>query len=69
MPLFCLTANGWKDGRAWSRRNWRITVPLTLLTYTVSFYAWHRLAGYNNEAYLEQNYAKNSKMLRNLIIK
>ncbi len=37
--------------------------------YMGSFYVWHRVVGYNSAAYYEQNYAKNVKMLRNIIIR
>ena len=37
--------------------------------YMSSFYVWHRIVGFNNAAYYEQNYAKNVKMLRNIIIR
>ena len=37
--------------------------------YMGSFYVWHRVVGYNSAAYYEQNYAKNVKILRNIIIR
>lgn len=61
--------NGGKDGLQLLKKRWAIAVPAIAVTYAVYFYAFHRQVGYNNQVYSEQAYAKNHKMLRNLIIK
>lgn len=37
-------------------------------TYATTFYIWHRYVGYGSRPRDEQTYAKNVKMLRNMII-
>jgi hypothetical protein len=61
--------NGGKDGMRLLKRRWAIATPVIAATYALYFYAFHRQVGYNNQVYSEQAYAKNHKMLRNLIIK
>jgi hypothetical protein len=51
------------------KRRYPIAVPAIAGTYMVFFSIIHRLLGYNNQVYNEQAYAKNFKMLRNIIIK
>lgn len=51
------------------KRRYSVAVPAIAVTYCSLFYVFHRIAGYNNLAYNEQAYAKNHKMLRNIIIK
>lgn len=51
-PLFTMLNNN-RDGIGFMRRKWYISVPITLGTFITSFYVWHRIVGYNNQAYLE----------------
>lgn len=68
-PVVLVTANNFKDGWGFMTKRWYVSAPFIIGTFVISFYAWHRFVGYNNEVYMEQSYAKNVKMLRNLIIK
>lgn len=68
-PTLFTVLNNNRDGLGFMKRKWFISLPVVIGTYITSFYVWHRIVGYNNQAYLEQTYAKNVKMLRNLIIK
>lgn len=43
--------------------------PAILATYVGYFFVFHRAVGYNNQVYNEQAFAKNVKMLRNMIVK
>ena len=61
--------NGGRGGYEMIKRRWPIAVPVVALTYVSYFYVFHRMVGYNNQVHNEQSYAKNFKMLRNLIIK
>ena len=61
--------NGGRGGYEMIKRRWPIAVPVVALTYVSYFYIFHRMVGYNNQVHNEQSYAKNFKMLRNLIIK
>lgn len=61
--------NGGRGGLDLIKRRYSVAVPAIAVTYCSLFYVFHRIAGYNNLAYNEQAYAKNHKMLRNIIIK
>ena len=61
--------NGGSDGYGLIKRKWPLAIPAIIFTYCGYFYAIHRQVGYNNQTYYEQAYAKNVKMLRNLIIR
>lgn len=61
--------NGGSNGIELIRRRRGIAIPAIIATYVTYFSVIHRLVGYNNQVYNEQQYAKNHKMLRNLIIK
>lgn len=61
--------NGGRGGWDLIKRRYGIATPLIALTYATNFFVLHRFFGYNNEVYNEQTFAKNHKMLRNLIIK
>lgn len=61
--------SGGRGGLELVKRKWPIAVPAVAVTYMTYFYIFHRLVGFNNQVYSEQAYAKNHKMLRNLIIK
>ena len=61
--------NGGSDGYGLIKRRWGLALPAIILTYCGYFYVIHRHVGYSNQVYLEQAYAKNVKMLRNLIIR
>jgi len=69
VPAIFTVLNNNRDGWGLMKRKWYLSVPCTIGTFMVTFFIWHRIVGYNNEAYYEQQYAKNVKMLRNLIIK
>ena len=68
-PAALTILNGGRDGLGFARRNRILAAPLFVGIYASSFFVWHRLVGYNNQSYYEQNYAKNVKMLRNIIIR
>ena len=68
-PALTTMAAGGRDGLGLVKRRPFLGVPLFAVVYAGSFFAWHRVVGYNSQSYFEQNYAKNHKMLRNLIIK
>ena len=61
--------SGGRGGLDLIKRRYPIAVPAIAGTYVVFFSVFHRLVGYNNQVYNEQTYAKNFKMLRNIIIK
>ena len=61
--------NGGKDGYGLIKRRWPLALPAIVATYCTYFYVIHRSVGYSNQVYYEQAYAKNVKMLRNLIIR
>lgn len=61
--------NGGRGGYELIKRKWCIALPAIAFTYMTYFSVIHRLVGYNNQTYHEQAFAKNFKMLRNLIIK
>ncbi len=61
--------NGGRDGLALLKKRWCIAGPAVVGIYATYFFVFHRLVGYNNQVYNEQAFAKNHKMLRNLIIK
>jgi hypothetical protein len=61
--------NGGRGGYELIKRRWGLAGPAIIGIYMTYFYVFHRFAGYNNQVYNEQAYAKNHKMLRNLIIK
>ena len=61
--------NGGRDGYGLIKRKWPLAIPAIIFTYCSYFYVIHRQVGYNNQTYYEQAYAKNVKMLRNLIIR
>ena len=69
VPTIMTAAIGFKDGAGWARKNRLAAYTLTAGVFAFSWYAHHRAVGYNNQALMEQTYAKNHKMLRNLIIK
>ena len=69
VPTAATVLNGGKNGIGLMRRYPFITTIGTLFTVVSSFYIWHRIVGYNNLAITEQQYAKEIKMLRNLLIK
>ena len=68
-PALATILAGGRDGMGLARRNRVGGVALFAGIYMGSFYVWHRIVGYNSDAYYEQNYAKNVKMLRNIIIR
>lgn len=43
-------------------------LAIVVSTFCGSFYVWHRIVGYNSQVAMEQAYAKNFKMLRNVLI-
>ena len=61
--------NGGRGGLDLIKRRYPISVPAIIGTYVAFFSVIHRLVGYNNQVYNEQAYAKNHKMLRNVIIR
>ena len=68
-PAAATILAGGRDGLGFAKRNRVAGFALFAGMYMTSFYVWHRIVGYNNDAYYEQNYAKNVKMLRNIIIR
>ena len=69
VPAVFTVANGGRNGSGLMRRNPTISLAAIVGTYVTTFYLWHRIVGYNKQAQNEQLYAKNVKMLRNLLIK
>lgn len=61
--------NGGRGGYDLIKRKWFLALPAIAATYMSYFFVIHRMVGYNNQVYREQAFAKNYKMLRNLIIK
>ena len=61
--------NGGFDGYQLIKRRWCMAGPAILATYVGYFFVFHRAVGYNNQVYNEQAFAKNVKMLRNMIVK
>ena len=61
--------NGGRGGLDLLKKRWYLAVPAVAVTYATYFWVFHRQVGYSNQIYYEQNYAKNCKMLRNLIIR
>ena len=62
-------ANGGRGGLSLMGKKPLIAIVSVVGTYMTSFYVWHRIVGYNRQVQNEQLYAKNIKMLRNLLIK
>jgi hypothetical protein len=69
VPAFFTVANGGRDGIGLMRRSKALSIPAIIFTYMVTYYTWHRVVGYSKDVALEQTYAKNHKMLRNMLIK
>lgn len=68
-PVMCVyLAEKNQGGYNWAKSKPLLSVPLLIGTFTSSFFLWHRYVGYNQQAVLEQNFAKNFKMLRNIQI-
>ena len=61
--------NGGRGGIDLIRKRWPIAIPAIAGTYAAFFFIFHRIAGFSNQVYNEQAYAKNHKMLRNIIIR
>ena len=61
--------NGNKGGIDLLKKRYGLALPAVAFTYATYFFIFHRQVGYNNQVYNEQAYAKNHKMLRNLIIR
>ena len=68
-PAVTTILAGGRDGMGLAKKNRGAGFALFAGIYMGSFYVWHRIVGYNSAAYYEQNYAKNVKMLRNIIIR
>ena len=69
-PTVLTIANGGRNGVVmFSKSRMYIGWPILIGCYMGSFYAWHRYVGYNRQVYMEQSYAKNIKMMRNIIIR
>ena len=68
-PAVTTVLAGGRDGLGLARRNKLAGFAVFAGLYMSSFYVWHRIVGFNSDAYYEQNYAKNVKMLRNMIIR
>ncbi len=60
--------NGGRNGISLMKSKPLLSVPMTVGVYIGSFFVWHRTVGFNSEVAMEQAYAKNHKMLRNLMI-
>ena len=68
-PAVTTVMNGNRNGLGLIRSKPVFGLPLFAVIYASSFWMWHRYVGYSAESYYEQNYAKNHKMLRNLMIR
>ena len=69
MPALSTVMAGGKDGFGYMKRNKLVGLALIFGTFVSSYYVWHRIVGFNKQAYFEQQYAHNVKSLRNLLIK
>ena len=69
VPTLFTVANGGRNGIGLMGKRRGIATGTTIGVFVVSFWIWHRIVGYSNRAVNEQTYAKNVKMLRNLLIK
>ena len=68
LPLVFNVMNGGSKGIDFVRRKPLIAGPLSLVYFTVNFYIWNRVVGFRSEDYMCHIYAKNHKMLRNILI-
>ena len=64
-----IAINGGRGGINWHNANKGKSYMLGAIIFGTSWWAWHRVVGYNQQSKMEQEYAKNQKMLRNLIIR
>lgn len=68
VPAVSTILNGNRNGIGLMRGNKVVTGVSTVLFYCASYYVFLRKAGFTNEVFMEQTYARNHKMLRNAII-
>ena len=69
VPAIFTALNNGRNGWGLMKQRYLFALGVTGVTFIISHFGWHRYVGYNNQSVLEQTYAKNVKMLRNLIIK
>ena len=69
VPIIFTYANGGRNGFGLMLKHKTIAVATFFGTWAVGWFIWHRIVGYSTRAYNEQLYARNTKMLRNALIK
>ncbi|CDW83629.1 UNKNOWN [Stylonychia lemnae] len=69
LPAIFTALNGGRGGSEWARRNGRISLVVGLSYASINFLLLNRYKGFRNDDYLCHLYAKNHKMLRNILIK
>ena len=68
-PTVTTLLAGGRGGYQWSGAHKVRATGLFAAIFVSSFWGWHRIVGYNKTVKMEQEYAKNQKMLRNIIIR
>ena len=69
VPTIFTILNGGRGGRDWARRNLGAAILVGVFYYGVNFKLLNYAKGFRNDDYLCHLYAKNHKMLRNILIK
>ena len=69
LPAIFTVMNNGRDGIGYVNKNYGKSAAISAAFFVAAFAFFYRRAGFNNQVYSEQTYAKNVKMLRNLIIK
>ncbi len=68
VPTITTMLNGGRNGIGLIQRNKTVSGISTLVFFYASLQVFLYKAGFTNDFYLEQSYARNHKMLRNMII-
>lgn len=69
LPVIFNSLNGGRGGFEYAKKNKLISLPVIGFYLLANFCILNRYKGYNNYDYICHTYAKNHKMLRNIIIK
>ena len=69
LPIIYSAMNRGPGGWDWAKRNGRTAFSIALIYYFMNFKALNHIKGFRNQDYLCHLYAKNHKMLRNILIK
>ena len=68
MPFIFNIINGGSNGRDFIRRQKVASGALATVFFMLNFFTWNRVVGFRSDDYYCHLYAKNHKMLRNIMI-